>query len=32
MVNPGVIFLAQKNIDTDNFCIEDNIGESIHVH
>ncbi len=32
MVNPGVIFLAQKEIDKDNFCIEDNIGESIHVH
>lgn len=32
MSNPGVIMLAKTVIDGQNFVVEDNIGESIHIH
>lgn len=32
MSNPGVIYLANKKIGNSPFKVEDNIGESIHIH
>lgn len=32
MINPGVITLAKKRIANQNCCVEDNIGEAIHLH
>lgn len=32
MSNPGVIRLAEKKISEQNFRIEDNLGENIHIH
>ena len=32
MSNPGVIELVNTNLGRDNFRVEDNLGESIHLH